>query len=139
MNGIARDIPVLLTHERDSPRRPSFLASWPVTVPRPATHGDREARRRGHGDRTVAKTVDESTGCSAAAADVSDIITDNESFCYSSRGLSPYMAGALHEPPAVCGQRKPSAAEAVDPRTFDQCPLVTAARTGAGPGQARDR
>ncbi len=48
---------------------------------------------------------------------------------------------ALHEPlaTAVCGQRKPSAAEAVDPRTLDQCPLVTAARAGAGPGQARDR
>jgi hypothetical protein len=26
------------------------------------------------------KTVDDSTGCSAAARDVSDIITDNESF-----------------------------------------------------------
>ena len=44
------------------------------------------------------------------------------------RGQRLSAANANRRPPKL-----------LTPRTFDQCPLVTAARAGAGPGQARDR
>ena len=106
---------------------PSESESVPLLAPwRPTTRVTPAA---------ASKTVDDSTGCSAAW-DISDIITDNESF------VTVFSCSALiwHKPctsQRLSANRRPP--KLLTSRTFDQCPLVTAARAGAGPGQPRDR